>query len=188
VTKLLGDRILALGQLLDEFWGKPCLVIATAGIPGWEGYTLSALNALVRLMGFNLKDIHMFIGALPGEVVQREGALDRVHEMGRALFGQARPARVGECPTCWSEAWQFADPKTVVCSACGQKVRLVVTDSGIQWVYGESGKKFDKAVLEYHNKHYLPGKVQEFISRRTELAEVRNRYSGNDIWLEPEHI
>lgn len=185
VTKLLGDRILALGQFLDEFWGKPCLVIATAGIAGSEGYTLSALNTMVRIMGFDLKDSHMFIGALPGEGVLREGAVDRVREMGRALFGQTRPAKEGECPACRSEIWKFTDPKTVVCSACGQKISLVVTDSGVQWVDGEAGKRFYKAHMEDHRR-WLAGKVQEFISRRAELAEIRNRYKENNVWLDPE--
>lgn len=31
VTKVLGDRIIALAQLIDDLWGKPCVVIATAG-------------------------------------------------------------------------------------------------------------------------------------------------------------
>ena len=184
VTKLFGDRILALRQFIDDFWGKPCIVIATAGIEGYEGYTLSALTTMVKSMGFDLKDSHMFIGALPGEGVLREGALDRVHKMGQALFGQARPPKEGECPTCLSEIWKFVDSKTIFCPACGQKASLVVTDSGVQWVYGESGKRFDKATLEEHQR-WLIGRVQEFISRRKELAEVRNRYKGNDVWLEP---
>ncbi len=186
VTKLLSDRIIALARFHQEFWGKPCIVIATAGIAGWEGYTLSALNTTVRIIGFNLKDIHIFTGALPGEGIQGNGALQRVHEMGRALFGQARLAREGECPACLSEAWKFADSQTIICSVCGQKAGLVVTSAGIQRVYRESGENFRLATLEHHFQHWMPGKVQEFIARQKELAEIRGRYKEHGVWLKPE--
>lgn len=187
VTKVLGDRIIALAQLYDEFWGKPCVVIATAGVEGREGYTPSVLNTIARFMGFDLKDSQLFMGALPGEGILGAGALTRARAMGQALFGQARQAREGECPTCWSELWKFADPKNMVCSTCGQRAGLVVADEGVQWVFEGSGNMFDKDHLESHFQRWLRVKVQEFISRRKELAEVRNRYKGNDIWLKPKN-
>ena len=185
VTKVLVDRIIALAQFLDDLWAKPCVIIATAGIEGWEGYTLSALNAEARFMGFDLKDSHMFMGALPGEGVLGEGALARAREMGQALFGQARQVGEGECPTCWSEIWKFPQPGTAVCPICGQTAKLVAEEKGIVWIYGESDSMFDKEHLKDHFQGWLCGKVQEFISRRKELTEVRNRYKGEDTWLKP---
>lgn len=185
VTKVLGDRMIALAQLIDDFWGKPCVVIATAGIEGWEGYTSSALNTLVRFLGFDLKDSHMFMGALPGEGILGEGALERARKMGEALFGEARQVRTGECPTCWSEIWKFPEPSSAVCPICGQRVSLEVGEAGITWIYGDSPKMFDKERLKEHFQGWLRGKVQEFVSRRKELAVVRERYKGKDTWLIP---
>lgn len=185
VTKLVSDRIIALAQLIDDFWGKPCVVIATAGIKGWEGYTSAALNTIVKFLGLDLKDSHMFMGALPGEGILGEGALNRAREMGRALFGQARQAREGECPTCLSDVWKFVNPETVVCPMCGQKAGLVMKEGGGQWVYGAPGTMFDKEHLTNYFQQWLRDKVQEFISRRKELTELRSRYKGDDIWLKP---
>ena len=185
VTKKLADRIIALAQFIDDFWGKPCVVITTAGIKGWEGYTLSAVNAMARFIGFELKDSHMFVGALPGEGIMGEGSLTRAREMGKALFGQARQAGSGECPTCWSEIWKFPEPDTAVCTICGQTATLVAGEEGIKWVYGNPSRMFDKEHLEEHFLNWLRGKVQEYMSRRKELAVVRNRYKGNDTWLIP---
>lgn len=185
ISKLLGDRIIALAQGLEDFWGKPCVVVATAGIEGWEGYTLSALNTMVRFMGFHLKDSHLFMGALPGEGILREGALTHAKEMGRALFGEARKPRAGECPTCWSEIWKFADPATAVCPICGQKAWLSAEEKSLKWVYGESPRMFEKEFLIEHFQSWLPSKVEEFLTRRKELAVVRNRFKGNDTWLKP---
>ena len=185
VTKLLGDRIIALAQFLDDLWSKPCVVIATAGIKGREGYTLSALNAVTRFMGFNLKDSHMFMGALPGEGISGEGTLTRAREMGQALFGQARLARERECPTCWSEIWKFSQSGTAVCPICGQTATLIAGEKGVEWIYDSSNNMFDKEHLKNHFQVWLRDKAQEFISRRQELAEVRTRYKGNDTWLAP---
>lgn len=185
VTKLIGDRTIALAQFIEEFWSKPCVVIATAGIDGWEGYTLTALNATARFLGFDLKDSHMFIGALPGEGISKAGALSRAREMGQALFGQARQAGAGECPTCWSEIWKFPEPATAICSICGQTASLVAGEKGIKWIYGGSRRMFDKEHLKEHFQGWLLGKAQEFVSRRKELGLVRGHYKGNDTWLIP---
>ncbi len=186
VIKVLADRVIALAQLYDELWGKPCVIIATSGIAGREGYTLTALNTIARFLGFDLKDSQVFIGALPGEGVLGEGALTRAHEMGKALFGQARQVREGECPTCWSQTWKFVDPQTLVCPICGQRASLLVGNEGVRWVYGGASNMFDKDTLQNHFQRWLSVKAKEFISRREELAEVRNRYKWNDIWLKPE--
>ena len=176
VTKVLSDRIIALAQYIDDLWGKPCVVIATAGIEGWEGYTLSALNAMIRFIGLDLKDSRMFLGALPGDGILREGALTRAGEMGQALFGKARQSGIGECPVCWSEIWKFPEPATAVCSICGQTASLIAGEKEIQWVYGVSSGRFEKENLKAHFHGWLSDKVQEFMTRRKELAAVRNRY------------
>ena len=36
ITKLFVDRLIALAQRLDDFWEKPCIVIATCGPKGLE--------------------------------------------------------------------------------------------------------------------------------------------------------
>ncbi|AHF07432.1 flavodoxin family protein [Desulfitobacterium metallireducens] len=185
VTKVWADRMIAMVQHIDDLWGKPCVVIATYGIEGWQGYTLSALTAMVQFMGLNLKDSHMFFGALPGEGVSNPEALARAREMGHALFGEARSAKNGECPTCRSEIWKFPEPAKAVCSICGQTATLYPEEKGLKWVYGESKNPFEKEHLKEHFQGWLRGKVQEFISRRKELALVRDPYKGNDTWLIP---
>lgn len=185
VTKVLADRMIAMTQFIDELWGKPCVVIATYGIEGWEGYTLSALNAMVQFMGFNLKDSHMFFGALPGEGISNPEALARAREMGQALFGEARQAKNGECPTCWSEIWKFPEPATAVCPICGQTATLVPEGKEIKWVYGNSRNPFEKEHIKEHFQGWLRSKVQEYISRRKELADIRDPYKAKDTWISP---
>jgi len=176
VTKLFSDRSIALCQHLDDLWGKPCVVIGTNGIEGWDGYTLTALNAMVQFIGLELKDSSMFLGALPGEAVSEVKVIGRAREMGEALFGVARSAQQGECPTCRSDIWKFPQPGEALCPICGQKANLVVGESGITWVYGDRGQRFAKEHLKKHFQEWLPGKVREFSTRRKEFSAIRERY------------
>ncbi|GAB6174597.1 hypothetical protein JCM15765_40750 [Paradesulfitobacterium aromaticivorans] len=184
-VKLWADRVLALAQLADDFWGKPSVVIGTAGIEGWEGYTLSGLVQLSRLLGLDVKDANMFVGALPGEVLEQEENIKRVRQMGQALFGQGRTHRQGECPTCWSEIWKFPEPNRAVCPFCGQEAHLVFGPDGILWKMDKPGNRFEYENHKYHFREWLPGKVAEYIKRRKELAVLRDRYNGEYTWVLP---
>ncbi len=186
VTKLFGDRIIALAQRIGDFWGKPCVVIGTAGIKGVEGYTLSALVAEARFMGWAVKDASMFLGALPGEGVAADGALDRVRLMGERLFGPARQPVDGECPTCWSELWKFPQPDSAVCPFCGQQAHLTVEAGAVHWQYGEPGPRFTLDWLKNHFQGWLREKVEEYVQKRKELAAIRNVYKTDDVWLSRE--
>jgi multimeric flavodoxin WrbA len=176
VTKLFADRSIALCQHLDDLWGKPCVVIGTYGVEGWDGYTLTALNAMVQIIGLKLKDSSMFFGALPGEAVSEAKAIARAREMGKALFGAARSAQQGECPTCRSDIWKFPHPGEALCPICGQKANLVIGEDGITWAYTDGGQRLAQEYLKKHFQEWLPDKVQEFIIRRKELAAIRERY------------
>ncbi|MDA8442256.1 MAG: flavodoxin family protein [Peptococcaceae bacterium] len=186
ITKLFTDRIIAVAQLLDEFWGKPCTIIGTYGIPGWEGNSLSVLTAGMRFMGFAVKDSALFLGALPGECLEMPGAVERINKLGAALLGEPRQAEAGQCPTCWSDVWRFPQPGKVVCPFCGQQGELSAGPAGVTWVFGPSGARFKRDQLQEHFHKWLKGKMEEYMLRRKELAVIRNQYKGMDTWLKPD--
>lgn len=177
MMKLFGDRIIALAQHIDEIWGKPCIIIGTNGIKGWEGYTLSALIAVARFIGFYVKDAHMFVGALPGESLVNVTAMERIHALGASLFSKPRQPEEGQCPTCWSDLWKFPTPSHAVCPFCGQEATVRSSHDGLQWDFGSPGNRFEKEALKEHFQVWLKDQVREFSSRRQELSEIRSRYS-----------
>lgn len=183
ITKLFGDRVIALAQFLDEFWGKPCVIIGTAGIEGWEGYTLSALINSARILGLDVRDAFMFLGALPGESIEKESAKQRIDKLGKALFGAPGNNDNGQCPTCWSEIWKFPEPNHAICPICGQEAQLFEIEGKIQWQYGERSHRFEKEYLREHFHTWLRGKVQEYFVRRKELTNIRDPYKKQGHWL-----
>ncbi|AFM41356.1 multimeric flavodoxin WrbA [Desulfosporosinus acidiphilus SJ4] len=178
ITKIFGDRIIALAQQIDQIWGKPCVIIGTAGIRCWEGYTLSAMIANARFMGLEVKDAHMFIGALPGETLVDPEGRERIKLIGQSLFGIPHQPESGQCPTCWSDLWKFPTPNHALCPICGQEAKILPADDGnsLTWEFGPSAARFSKDHLKEHFQVWLKDQVQEFIKRRKELALIRNKY------------
>jgi multimeric flavodoxin WrbA len=187
ISKLWSDRTIALSQHLQDFWNKPVVIIATAGIRGWEGYTLSALTAMVNIMGLKVKAAKMFIGALPGEVMENTEVRRQVKAMGKALFGVAAETEAGQCPTCRSEIWKFPKPDFAVCPLCSQEAMLEFQEGEVKWIFGPPGKRFERPELERHFGEFLPAMVKEYIDRRKELALVRNPYKTQNNWLKPKN-
>ncbi len=191
ITKLLADRTIAMAQRIDDFRDKPCVIIGTAGINGWEGYTLSALISFARLLSFNVKDAQMFLGALPGEALQAEGSEDRIAKLGKALFGEASKVEEGRCPTCGSDLWKFPEPDLALCPFCGQKAHLVRSNPDnsnpaiVSWLFSEPGRRFEFEQLKGHFQGWLREKAEEYKERRKELAKLRNAYKSEDTWLKP---
>lgn len=188
ITRLWSDRTLALAQRLKDFWDKPIVIIGTAGINGWEGYSLSALVAMANFMGFQIKDAKMFISALPGEVMGNPDAEQKIKIMGKALFGDKSEIESGQCPTCRSEIWKFPKPNLAVCPICTQEAILELQNGEVKWVFAPSGSRFELLDLEHHYGEFLPSKVREFIGRRKELALIRKPYETKDNWLKPINI
>jgi multimeric flavodoxin WrbA len=188
ITKLWSDRTLALAQNLKDFWNKPIVIIGTAGIKGWEGYSLSAIITMANFMGFEIKDAQMFIGALPGEVMGNPDVEQKIKIMGKALFGDKSEIQSGQCPTCRSEIWKFPKPNFAVCPICTQEAILEQQNGEVKWVFGPSAGRFELLDLEHHYGEFLPSKVREFIGRRKELALIRKPYETKDNWLKPNNI
>lgn len=185
--KMLGERVIAIAQHLDEYYRKPCVVIATHGPKGDEGYAYAATLSLVRMLGFDVKDAYSFLGAMPGEVFQTEGNEERVNKLGKALFGERRQAEEGECPYCWSDVWKMKKPNLAVCPMCALEAKLNVVDGEIQVEYGETPTHvFEYEWLDDHFRADLSAGVKDFKEKRAILREIRGRYKNDhEVWLKP---
>ena len=165
-------------------------MICTHGPKGDEGYNLSATIALTRMMGLGVKDAYSFLGAVPGEAVQTEGNMERVAQMGAALFGEGRTHQEGECPYCWSSIWKFPKPNLAVCPICLTEGKIGVQDGEIKVEYGDSPTQvFGYKWLDDHFRADLAAGVKDFQKKREELRAIKDQYrSDDDIWLRKEPV
>lgn len=186
--KLLGERVIAIAQHLDEYYRKPCVVMVSYGPKGDEGYAYASTLALVRMMGLDVKDACEFLGSMPGEVFATEGNEERAARLGRALFGERRKAVPGECPYCWSDVWKLKKPGVAVCPMCALEAKIKEVDGKIQYEYGETPTHvFEYGWLNTHFCSDLSAGVADFKEKKTVLREIRGRYKSDDeVWLKPE--
>lgn len=186
--KMLGERVIAVAQHLDEYYRKPCVIVGSYGPEGDEGYAYASTLALVRMLGLQVKDACNFLGAMPGEVFQTEGNLERVDRLGKALFGRGRQAEPGECPYCWSDIWKMKAPNRLVCPMCALEAKLKVEDGKIRPEFGETPTHvFEYQWLNDHFRADLSAGVKDFKEKRAILREIRGRYkSEGEVWLKPE--
>lgn len=187
VLKMLGERVIAIAQHLDDYYRKPCVIAMSYGPEGDEGYAYASTLALIRMLGFDVKDAHTFLGAMPGEVFETQGNLERVKEMGKALFGEGRKAAEGECPYCWSDVWKIKDDHTLKCPMCALEAELIVKDGKVIREYGETPTHvFEYKWLNDHFRADLSAGVKDFKTRGAKLREIRGRYKSDDeVWLKP---
>lgn len=185
--KLLQDRLLSVGANPEDFQGKRCVTAASYGVPGWEGYALSALNLLAHFLHLDLVDSLLIKGANPGEVWLDPANQDRVREVGRNLLNpdwRNQPAE-NQCPVCRSDIFRFQADGTLECPICGVHGK-VETSGGRPWPSfnpAEPNRLTPEAKREHFEK-WLVMKKEEFLANRTRYKELQKPYQTLNWWAE----
>ncbi len=123
IAKMIADRSFMSIKYRDEFSKKRTIIAATAGIKGVDGYTLPALNLLIRSFGLNLVESTIFWGASPGEVFLDNDNFKMVEIMADALINDKyiKVLEKNECPTCWSKIYRKKEDDSLECIFCGRE-------------------------------------------------------------------
>jgi len=188
IIKILGDRVVAIDQHLDDLWQKPAVVISAYGPEGDAGYGLTSMLSLVKMLGFDVKDYDTFLGALPGEALFTPGAEERIANMGKAIFGDRREKKEGECPYCGCNLWKFEKPGEAVCPICLTPAKFSAGEDGkMKVTYGKAIKKvYEYEWLDGHFRSDLAKGRKSFEKTRETLREKRNLYKEGYHWLTKE--
>ncbi len=99
--KNLQDRLIRFG-IHREFVGRSALVVAAAGVPGWEPFTLAQIALLPLFLGMRVVDQFVGYAQGPGEILDDTDALARATGGGAALALGETGFRGdgGACPVC----------------------------------------------------------------------------------------
>lgn len=188
VIKVLHDRLLSVGSKQHLFQGKRCVTITTYGAWGWEGYARSVLNLTAHFLHLDLVDSFVIHGANPGEVWLNPATLERVTEVGRALFdpGYRKVPGENQCPACWGDFFRFKADGTVECPLCGTKGK--VDNNGLKPVLSFESSGHNRISPEGKREHFenwLVIKKEEFLAKRAQLKELQKPYGAYDWWVKP---
>jgi multimeric flavodoxin WrbA len=179
VFKRLTDRSMALLPDAEKLWGKPGVAVGVAGIEEREGYTELGLESFVMLLMADLKAIQMFYAALPGEILYHQENLDRLLQLGAALFGE-RVAKDGPaCPVCGGTTLRFLGGGRVRCMLCSNSGPYTVLGSEITFQISVGGHQlFTTLDAAVEHREWLKGMKGRFLAEKNRFLAERNRLNS----------
>lgn len=183
--KSLLDRGLSFYSRGDSLWGKPALGAVIAGIPGKEGYTKLGVESFLKCLLADIRASGVFYGALPGEILQDGGNLERIAECAAALEGENGESQ-GFCPVCGGDTFRFLSGDRVRCMLCSNEGEARRTEEGIAFdVSPGKHEIFTDRDTALRHADWLRGMKERFKDKKRELLSRSKQYKNVGEWIEP---
>lgn len=178
--KLLADRLACMSGFHPAFQKMGAVSAVFGGIASWRGVTQAMVNAVIRMMGFNLKGSAFIEAALPGESLS-DNNQPMAQALARALSDKACtyfPSSTLTCPSCGSDLF-FVQEERLVCSLCAS--------SGVYraggWLGFEDSGRFSAKGFAEHFEGWLKPKVIEYEAKRDHHKMLRATYRDIGEWI-----
>ncbi|MFZ5631473.1 MAG: flavodoxin family protein [Bacillota bacterium] len=184
--KILIDRVMGLGHYAEKTRGKPCVVVMSFGIPGWEGYTRTAALSLPRFLQMKVVDCWQVNAALPGESMLTSSNKEYARKIGLNLFTQQEYEKGPyECPHCGSDLFRLLPEGTIECPLCALKGS--VGAGNIPLFPGTGRGRFSPEEIRKHFglDGWLTGMKDKFQVEKAKLQETQKTYKEMDWWIKP---
>lgn len=174
VQKVIQDRLIQMGRS-HEMAGKTGMAMVTAGVPAWEGFSLTIASLALQFLGMKMVDHFVGNGQGPGEILDNEAALKRAERGGRAL-GRGERAYLGEpgiCPVCELNLVTVRDGGQGHCEVCDLEGEI----RGGRLIPAPGAKaRMAREMVDHHfNERVLPSgpvfkaRVKEYLARAAEF-------------------
>jgi len=150
---------------IEEFFGKPAVVVALAGINGKAGYSLMALSSSAYAMGFKVKDQAIVYAALPGEAILNEKNKQIAAHLGKVLLDPdySRKPEPNECSICSGNTFKFLGDNNIECLTCHNLGK-------IRW---DEGRPYMEIVYDPHN---ILGDFEARLEHRAWLMKMKEKF------------
>ena len=182
VARLLQERLLRLG-MSRELVGRPAVVVATAGVPGWTPYVLPQLALLPLFAGMPVVDQFIGFGQGPGEVLDDTAACDRALAAGAAL-AQGETAYRGDpgaCPECHFDLVAPSKPGRGHCPFCALDGQWVGDDAGGRLEPDQGSKsRWSEDAMHHHFHEVVLPSGPRFRSRLKDLKGRTQAFLDED--------
>lgn len=182
--KMLADRLACMSVFHQAFRKINAVSAVFGGIEGWRGVTQSLVNAVIRMMGFNLKGSSFIEAALPGESLD-EKYMPVAEKLAKSLFtpGAAYfPSKTALCPSCRSDLFFIRD-KRMICALCESSGEY---RDGAWFSFNDSGRFSEKGFAEHFEGWLLP-KVAEYNANKEHYRRMRDKYRDTGSWIQKDN-
>ncbi|MFA6224227.1 MAG: flavodoxin family protein [Desulfomonilaceae bacterium] len=186
IVKIFTDRALMFLARMEEFYGKPAVTVALAGIAGGDGYSPMALASAAFCMGFDVKDQGLVHAALPGEAVLSEKNKSIAAHLGRVLLDPdyVRRPKAHECNLCSGNAFKFLNNDEIECLTCHNRGKTKwPNETPHLEIAPDSHNILGDLEARLAHRSWLMGMKDKFKERKAILKDVSIGYSNEGRWV-----
>jgi len=182
--KMLMDRLVGVGNYIEQTRGKPCALVIPYGTIGWTGYTKAASMIMPRLLNMKIVDCWQVHATLPGESLLDSDNIEYARKLGQDLFSDREyiPGN-RECCFCGSDILRLLADNRVECPICGAKGRL--DHDNIPNFTDADYFRFSAHQVEEHFKGWVKEMKSRFAVEKDKLKEAQKDYRDKDWWIRP---
>jgi len=187
IIKLLIDRLFEYSLALGQARRRPAALIATAGLPHWDPFTMPLLTMLAGVLQLDVVDKMVAYRPGPGEVLLDEDTMKKAAELGRRVaeatskpeFHRWSPQQ-GEqvCPQCGTPFIQLVEEDRVECPLCQLRGRLSLVGgkASVTWDAAGGKNRWSPEALAEHFSQWVIRTGPVYQKLRSQIQERLGRY------------
>ena len=187
IIKLLIDRLFEYSLALGQARRRPAAIIATAGLPQWNPFTMPLLTMLAGVLQLEIVDRMVAYRPGPAEVLLDEETMNRAAALGRQVaeatgkteFQRWRPEQPGLlCPQCGTPFIQLVEGDRVECPLCQLRGRLHFGEGAVSVAWDAAGGKnrWSPEALAEHFSQWVIRTGPVYQKHRTQIQERLGKY------------
>jgi multimeric flavodoxin WrbA len=181
IIKKILDRGFLFYTVLQQTYGKPCILVNFYGIKDRIGVAPQMLETMAGMLGLNIKASLSIRAALPGEAVMNSVNINKAKRLARMLFSAKTVKRKTGCPFCGCEIVRVTK-SGFICTLCHGSFK---TDTKGAFVKIKEGGVFGSLEHLLRHKTRLDNMKNKFLTRRKEIVRTVTPYKGIGQWVGP---
>jgi multimeric flavodoxin WrbA len=181
IIKKILDRGFLFFTVLQQTYGKPCILVNFYGIKDRIGVAPQMLETMAVMLGLDIKASLSIQAALPGEAVMNSVNINKAKRLAGMLFSSKTAKRKTGCPFCGCGIIRVVKGG-FICTLCHGTFR---TDEKGAFVKIKTGGVLGPMEHLFRHKTWLGTMKDKFLARRKEIMRTIIPYKDLGQWIEP---
>jgi NAD(P)H-dependent FMN reductase len=181
IIKNILDRGFLFFTVLQQTYGKPCILLNFYGIKDRIGVAPQILETMAVMLGLDIKASLSIRAALPGEAVMVSVNTNKAKRLARMLFSSKTVKRKTGCPFCGCEIIRVVKGG-FICTLCHGSFKI---DAKGTFVKIKEGGVLGSLEHLFRHKTWLGNMKDKFLAKRKEIMRTVIPYKDMGQWIEP---
>ncbi len=193
IIKMFIDRLFEYSLQLGQFRKRPVALIATAGLPEWDPFTMPILTMLAGMLQLEIIEKLTVYRPGPGEVLLDEASIANATKIGEhivdSLTSPSSPKESPKtkiqntCALCGAPFLLFLKGNIVECPLCRAQGHLQFDDeeTTIAWNQSSGRYRWSPQALAEHFGEWVIKTGPVFQKHKARIQELKQRYRAFKI-------